>query len=65
LEKYAIIGFAKSAIADNYAMLYIFAMLCPANSRSKGLLMRDRNNEDNGVGHPIYSNHWFEPPLKA
>ena len=26
--------------------------------RSKGALMRDHNNEDNGVGHPVYSNHW-------
>jgi len=28
------------------------------STRSKGLVMRDRNNEDNGVGHPVYSNHW-------
>jgi len=28
-------------------------------TRSKGLLLRDRNNEDNGVGHPVYSNHWL------
>jgi len=31
LGKDAISGFAKSAIADNFATLYIFAMLCPAN----------------------------------
>jgi len=38
------------------------------HTRSKGAaLMRDHNNEDNGVGHPIYSNHWLHsgaiPPV--
>jgi len=22
--------------------------------------MHDHNNEDNGVGHPFYSYHWFD-----
>jgi len=32
LGKYTISGFAKSAIADYYATLCVFAMLSPANA---------------------------------
>jgi len=29
------------------------------HTQSEVLLMRDCNNEDNGVGHPFYSDRWY------
>jgi len=59
LGKYAISVFAKSAIADNNATLHILQWFgLEMHTQSKGFLMRDRNNEDHGVGHSFCSNNW-------